>query len=327
MTNTPATETPVADTGSKPAEGYELPVDPQSNPQYAEPTPAPAQQVEAKPAVTEPTPTPAVTHPNHLIQAAKRIGMDESEYRNMNSAELRDSINLLIQTRNEERRLRGNAQSVQQFRNPQTGQFVSPQAAVQPEAAPAPKEFSLEDAGIDIKALETVEERSELFKTVVKPLFEQLQEVKRQLAEIGTREKRREVETTMEKVDRIFSENPALYGKGSGRELDRQSPEFRRRMSVIREMEAIHNANPNIPVTDALNQAMTMFNGIMPAAPAPAPVNSDPRGFAQGTLGVPQNRDAAPAPKGHNAAVSAVQAKLAELSTVAEPDEWSELPG
>lgn len=325
MTNTPATETPEAVTPS--AQGYELPVDPQSNPQYAEPTPAPAQQADTKPAVTETTPTPAVTHPNHLIQAAKRIGMDESEFRNMTSAELRDSINLLIQTRNEERRLRGNAQSAQQFRNPQNGQFVSPQGTLPAEPAPAPKEFSLEDAGIDIKTLESVEERAELFKAVVKPLFEQIQDLKRQLGDIGIREKRREAETAMEKVDRIFSEQSAIYGKGSARELNRQSPEFRRRMSVIREMEALKQSNPNISIDEAIGQAMTMFDGIMPAAPAPAPANHDPRGYANGTVGVPQNRDTAQPPKGVNAAVSAVQAKLSEYGNVAAPDEWSELPG
>lgn len=263
---------------------FEFPVDTSSNPQYADPEPQ---------APPPPPPPPAAkpAHPAYLIRAAKQVGMDEFEIENMDTAELKDAVNLLRDSR------------------PVEQPTAKPSAV---DAPPPQDEFEL--LGIDTRGWH--DDDRALLGAVAKPIANKLAALEKQFAELTGRERKREADAAHDRLDQMFGGDESLFGKGSRFKLPPNSPEMIRRQAVHATMKNIVARNPGLSLEDVFDRAVSALYGQSKQADEPkAPLTLRPA-----------NRDTRPAPKGPAAAQRAVAAKLKEVVADDGDSDFDALP-
>lgn len=291
-----ATETapePVQDAGTQLLEDF--PVDPSTVPEpAAEASAEPAEEVVAEPAKP--------VHPSWLARAAKQVGLDESEIAGMATDELRSAVDVLSKTREPEIR-----------RDPETGRFTKPAAEAEAE-----KPFTLKDIGIDDSKWTEGATAVEIATDIVKPLLAQINELKKELDGVKGREHVRERDAHFDRLDKLFTQDESLFGKGTRQSLKAGTPEALRRNSVIGAMQQIKQSNPSMSLDEVFEKATgALFAGMKPQESGLA----DPKGFLNGHTARPTVRQTKPTPKGDKAAIEAVAQLLATRSEVYAPEQ------
>lgn len=283
--------------------------------------------VETAEPVAEVKPEPAKPkHPAYLVRSAKNVGFDDAEIESYTTAELNEAVKIVAMTRQQDVRERQVLEGVQ--RGPD-GKFVKKEA--EPEPVP---EFRLEELGV--KEEEWDDNAKEVMRSVAKPLLQQLKSLKAELEEklgaIDAREKQREVNAHLDRLDQRFVENADLFGEGKRTKLDPDSDEFSRRIAVANEIGRIAQANKGIEFDEAFDRAVKRLGF---TAPKPAPkvepveepeVVKDPYGYANGSTVKPTVRETKPPPKGTKAAIAHVAAALKERGAIVDTSEHDELP-
>lgn len=281
------------------------------------------------------TPPPAPKHPKWVMNAAKQAGLADDELAEMSKDDILEAVALKF---GRDREMR------QELPRDDSGRFAKQEAPPPPEP-----EYSLKELGIDPRDLEVFDENTQKMLTAItKPLYQQVKELKEQLAEVGQRESLREADRHADLLDEMFAENEDVFGNGNRRKMNRDSVEFETRMNVIREMGAIHQTDKSLKIEDVFEKAASkvikyvkaLKGAAAPAqeaAPvAPAPVEPPKTNgklsqeeidrFKNGRTALPANRSTAKPPKGVKAAEAAVGPILQRMTDDLS-DELAGLPG
>jgi hypothetical protein len=276
---------PAAQGTAEQIDQFEFPVDAASNPQYAEPEP------QAPPPPPPPPPAAKPAHPGYLIRAAKQVGMDEYEIESMDTAELKEAVSLLRDSR------------------PTEQPTAKSQVA---EQAPTQDEFEL--LGIDTRGWH--DDDKALLGSVAKPIANKIAALEKHIAELTGRERKRESDAAHDRLDQMFGGDEALFGKGSRFRLAPGSPEMIRRQAVHATMKSIVASNPRLSLEDVFDRAVSALYG-----------QSKPADDVKASLTLrPADRAARPQPKGRDAAVRAVAAALKDAKFEQASDEIDDLP-
>lgn len=281
--------------------------------------------VETAEPVAEVKPEPAKPkHPAYLVRSAKNVGFDDSEIESYTTAELKEAVNIVAMTRQQDVRERQVLEGVQ--RGPD-GKFVKKEAEPEPE-------FNLSEVGVDMSEFD--EDTQGRLAKALTPLAKQLKQMKTafetKMADLDAREKQREVNAHLDRLDQRFVENADLFGEGKRAKLDPDSDEFSRRIAVANEIGRIAQAHKGIEFDEAFDRAVKRLGF---TAPKPAPkvepveepeVVKDPYGYANGSTVKPTVRETKPPPKGTKAAIAHVAAALKERGAIVDTSEHDELP-
>lgn len=305
-----AAPVPTADAGTELIEKYEPVEGPDAN--------APVEPVEEVPVTETPAPPPPKpAHPSYLTRAAKQVGFDDDEIAGYTTAELKEAVNIVAMTRQQDVKLRDAELSRQRD---ESGRFVK--EAPEPDAP-----FTLKDVGID--PADWNEETVGIMTKALAPMMAQIKELKSELGSVKAREQHRETNSALDQLDKLFSQNEAVFGVGSREDLDAESPEKVRRNAVIREMAAIPPNQRTTMKKDFAKVSKAMFGTLAPPKPV-EPVEEetpDPKGFLNGHTIVPTARVTKAEPKGVRLAEQNLAARLKQRATVAvDTTEFDELP-
>lgn len=304
-----AAPVPPADAGTELIEKYEPMEAPDAVPEVVEPV----EQV-AEPVVEAPPAKPSI--PTYLINAARRVGLDDADLEGLDAAGVKDAINIVNMTRQQDTKLRDAELSRQRD---ESGRFVK--EAPEPEVP-----FSLKDVGIDPG--DWNEETVGIMTKALAPMMAQIKELKSELGSVKAREQHRETNSALDQLDKLFSQNESVFGVGSRDDLEAESSEKVRRNAVIREMAAIPPNQRTTMKKDFDRVAKAMFGSLAPAKPAEEDVTTpDPKGFLNGHTIMPTARVTKAEPKGVRLAEQNLAARLKQRATVAvDTTEYDELP-
>jgi hypothetical protein len=291
----------------------EFPVDADTQTAFPEP-------VAAEPVVAE-VPAPAKPmHPSWLVRAAKAAGMDDGEIGGMNSDELKSATQLLASTRDRDRQERETVQSARQ-RDPETGRFL-PAEDVSHSEKTEDKPFSLKDVGIDPTKWEEGTSAETIATDIVKALLGRIDGVTKEVGTLKEREVNRERNAQFDRLDKLFTQDEATYGKGTRQSLKPGTPEAIRRQSVIAAMDQFKGSG--ITLEEAFQKATdALFGGLTKQEPVEI---ADPKGFLNGHVARPTVRQTKAPPKGPKLAAANLAARMSEYATDEPTSELDELP-
>ncbi len=280
---------------------------------------------EPTPAITTPEPAsrprnpdgtfasavPSVTHPDRLIRQARDLGFDAAEVTQLTTAELRE----LVRDAYAERSSRDTFQAIQQSRQAEPS---GSQPVAQPSQQPAPSDdldFSIDETQYTPEFVETVKN---VGKTVHNVLAKKLKALEDQIVALTTHVRGTHEQTMREQIDDGFSqlgkEFENVFGSGAGNTLQKDSPEFIRRMAVLREIEANKKAGP---IKQAIQKYAKALFGLQ-AQPAKRSSAAEPAqtseqdAWLEAALPRPTQRKVAPEPKGRALAEAAVAKAMRE---------------
>jgi len=276
-------------------------------------------QVESKP-----------KHPAYLVRSAKNVGFDDGEIEGYTTAELKEAVNIVAMTRQQDARERQVLESVN--RGPD-GKFVKKEETPAPEVP-----FSLKDAGVDLSDAD--EFTQGLFAKALKPIldkFKKLQsDYEEKIGAIEARDQQREVNAHFDKMDQLFATNEAVFGKGARSKLTKGSPELKRRVAVINAIPEIKTDNPEWTIDECFEAASNdLFGSLAPKVEPKAEVveeveepieKKDPHNFRNGSTIKPTTREGPPKQKGTKAAIEHVTALMKDRSAIVDTSEQDELP-
>jgi hypothetical protein len=96
-----------------------------------------------------------------------------------------------------------------------------------------------------------------------------------------------------QQIDIAFEKHEGLFGKGAGSEMDKDSPEFKRRVAVLREAESY---DKRLPIAQRINKAVKTLYPSQPAEAEPAEPKQQRNGipWQEAGLAVPTSRAASP---------------------------------
>lgn len=273
---------------------------------------------------------PKAKHAAWLSRAAKNAGLEDSEVNELSSDDLKEAIFIAGQRRAED-----NAQQrVNAAGRPYdhaTGRLLPSETAPEaPAAKVTDTPFSLKDVGIDEKELADFDPAlTKNLTGMAKSLYEQNKQLSERIkqledgvGEIGKREHLRTLNATYDKLDQMFTENETTFGKGVRTKLKNDSPEFARRLAVIKEMDRLRSMNPNLSVEETFEKASS---ALFPSQPKEEPVK-DPHGFSNGKILTPTSRRTVAPPKGKAAAEANVEAILKQRAASQTSSEDEDLP-
>ncbi len=300
-----ATQATPEDAGTKLLD--EFPVDPDTvNESDSVPEPEPA---------TSPVPD-APKPPSWLLRAARQVGLDDAEIAGMDPAELRSAVDTLARTRETTRQEQANDQTAR-ARDPETGRFLP----VSPAEPAADKPFDIKDFGVDPSKW-TDGDAETIATDILKAVSGKFEQLRRDFDELKGREAAREQNAQFDRLDRLFAEDAATYGKGTRHGLKPGTPEAIRRQSVIAAMGQIKKANPGLTLEDTFAEASQALFGLKRQEPADA----DPKGFLNGHLARPTVRETKPPPKGTRLATANLANRLSTMKAVEPDTEFDDLP-
>lgn len=279
----------------------------------------PAPVVETKQVESKPK------HPAYLVRSAKNVGFDDGEIEGYTTTELKEAVNIVAMTRQQDTRERQVLESVN--RGPD-GKFVKKEEAPEPE-------FNLKDAGVDLSDAD--EFTQGLFTKALKPILDKLKKLQSDYEEkigaIEARDQQREVNAHFDKMDQLFATNEAVFGKGARSKLTKGSPELKRRVAVINSIPAVKQENPDWTVDECFEAvARDLFGSLVPKVEPKAEVVEeteeikDPYNFRNGSTIKPTVRQTKPEPKGVKLATANLAAALKERANGVDSSEHDELP-
>lgn len=251
-------------------------------------------------------PAPAPASPQHdprWVAMARGIGLSDADISGLSPNELPNAVTLL-------------------HRQQQAWQARQQQPPAGPPAPEAEPEYKIE--GLDESKWDA--ELVSPFKKALSKKDKELKELKVEVAAIKQAAVVREEQEFVARAEAFFAQHPEVYGKGDVNTIDKSSPDFFRRLRVIK--DAFNEKRPLEQVHSAY------FGGLIPASapktpaappvpvarPNPAPVPETPVGpspqelailkrWEQGALQPPTQRTTE-LPKGRDKAIASAQAIL-----------------
>ncbi len=252
-------------------------------------------------APTEPEATQP-SHPSYLVEAAEEFGFSPEEILQLSTNQLSAQLFRLQRQQNNLR--------VEMERN-----AAQPAPQAQTTATP-PKD----DLGLGELA-ETIDER---FVNVLRRLDKENKELRAGLTEVHETEKRRALVSNADIFDDAFEslgkEYEKHFGTGSGVEMQKADPSYKRRMAVLQQAGLAEHDTPRIKKRKIMATASELF-GVAAPAPTkdeydqiPAPVNGAKRITKEqwDSAGVarPTSREVTELPEGEEKAVANLAKKL-----------------
>lgn len=254
-------------------------------------------------------------HGKRLIREALDLGLSDDQIRSMDTETLDETVYVLRK------------QAIAQFRD------NSIQRAVQPDrnppektAPPDPRSgISSPSSGDDLGM--SAEEEAEFdprLMGLLKRLHRENRELKQVVQTINGREQQREQETNRQLCDRKFQERQEVFGKGLGRELTGDSPEYLRRVAVL---TLVDRDNSQASLETKIDRAIEKLYGkqLRNSAVEEPALTAQQEQWRNGGLARPTQRAGAPEPAGPKKAEKAVAAKMREMNGqvsdgIADPD-------
>jgi hypothetical protein len=308
------------------------------------------------PAVVHPAPsTPASVaaedkskHPAWLARKAKKLGVDDDELAELDTDGLRDRVSDLQAEAREEKIIRAVLNAKGQPYNPENGQLLprdtpagapiaSPGAATSATAQPQAGEPTVKLAltAADLEAAGYDGALAGVLEKAVAPLLAKISEQDKTIRGLVGAERTRRTGDALNALDRQFTKHPAVYGEGALDDLDPGSKEYRRRMTVIRELQALPPQQSKGLAKDFAVVHGDTYAHLAEAKPDPKPA-ADPAAEANGHVNrigdkfanghVSKPSDSQPPrnlPKGRAGAIQGVEAMIRQQQTDGgeEPEE------
>lgn len=325
-------------------ERYEAAEDADSLPAEERAAPAPAPKAEEPPpsvpasiAATDPP-----KHPAWLLRKAKKLGMDDDDLHELDTDELRAEVAERAAEERTVNTVKAVLNAAGQPYNPANGQLLprntppgtpiaSPGAADTSNAAAPGGEPSIR-LGVTAQDFENAGytvELAGLLEKAVAPLVAKIAEQDRTIQQLAGAERSRRTGEALSALDKEFVKHPNLYGEGSINDLEPGSRELKKRMAVIRELQALPPAEQKGIRKDFARVHGELYGDV--AAPAPTPETAETNGhvnrigekFKGGTVVKPSDGNPpTKRPKGYAAAVAGVEARIKQAQ--ADNDESPE---
>ncbi len=254
------------------------------------------------------TSTPEATtpsHPAYLVRMAEGLGFTKDEIAGIPP----EALGLAVAKVNEVRRQDERTASIERTHH------EARQAAPPPDAAPK-DDFDLSSEEFDDRLVK-----------VLKRQEKDLQALRAELNQLRTSELIRHNETLTQKMDRLFAKNPKLFGEGPGKKLPKDSPELKRRLAVLRDMDTIGSGDEEERYEKSLD-ALYPESKVKPPEPPPDKALEERKEqWNRGGVARPTHRNGAPEPKGRHKAEQSVESLLKEMGSsgseeTTSPDEF-----
>lgn len=258
-----------------------------------------------EPKVETPPPPPAPKHSARMLTLARELGIEQSEIDAASPADLRDAI-----------------QEVTLIRQNRP-------APTPPPVAPTPPPAPVQKTGFEAIDPESI--APEIYEAL-KLQHEQLAELKKDREEmrkayetLAELETRRQAESRAEQADAFFIANKDVYGDKRHHELDRASPEYIKRATVMQLAKTL-KVDPKAAHALLYGAATPApaASAAPPEPPKPVPPKDPetgkfvpritPEQWNAGGTAIPTQRGGAAEPKGDERARKAVDAKLREMA-------------
>jgi hypothetical protein len=252
--------------------------------------------------------TPDQAHTSHtayLVRIAKNLGFSDEEIQGIPPETLGLAVAKVQETKQAERR----EASAERTQHEAAAQ--SRQSSGIPPVPPQIDKFELPDEEYDDKLL-----------GVLKRQDKELKALRAELQQLRNVEINRQNETLTQKLDRLFAGQPKeRFGDGPGKKLDGKSPEMKRRMAVLREMETLGPGD----IEDHFQKAVkTIYGDSKPVEANPIKeLEERQEQFRNGGVARPTHRNGAPEPKGVSKATSSVAEVLKEMGAASSEDSTS----
>ncbi len=254
--------------------------------------------------VSQSTPeSPHSPAPAYLVRMAKHAGFTDEEIQGIPP----EALGLAVAAVHERRR-----EDVVERTHHEAADKARQGAASPPVPPQADEPFELPAEEYDDKLLNVLKRQDKELKTL-----------RQEIAQLRNVEVSRQNETLTQKIDRLFDESKAddRFGKGPGKKLAKDSPEMKRRLAVLREMETLGPGD----IEENFEKAVTTLYGAAPK-PKPAPekeLEARKEEWNRSGVARPTHRVGAPEQNGRGKAISAVEAKLKEMGAAGQDDTTS----
>lgn len=210
-------------------------------------------------AQANPAPPAPPSHPHYLIENALELGLSQQDIDRTPTDRLSEVVFHTHKAMLREMREQRRADVVQAAKD------QPPPAPAQASTGVVPPEEAI-DLGIPNED-DFAPELLGMLKRVVGGIRKELAEVKGQLAGYQQREFAREAETNADMADRVFARYKHALGDKGRRDLTADSPEYQRRMAVIRNVAA---DTSNLPLEAKLDKHAALLFGAGGSSPEPA---------------------------------------------------------
>lgn len=254
------------------------------------------------------------SHPKWLERQARDLGISDDEMGEMETDVLGEAVTATMRFAQEDKRARAT-----EPREPvppsepgiDWGKDDSGRAMTEEDYAPA--------VASAVKSNHSLEKRVKQLEGIVQSLLQN--------------EGRRAADSHFDKIDTAFmglKDMTGIIGTGSRHDLERGSPEMKRRMAILREAQDL--AGKDATEAAILRKLPEAAKSLFGTAATPAPAASTPpvaeiERWNNGATARPTHRDGAPEPKGRKAAEKAVAQILRERQGGGDEVQDEDFPG
>jgi hypothetical protein len=260
----PATIADAYETGDVQASDYDVPMTTNAGPSSAVPASTGRSEGEG---TSEPP------HSAYTLKLARELGIEEGDIAVCSKEQLERLVYYQTKQARDGARAaaRDDAVAAARQRDPATGRFVATEQAPVPQAnTQTPASASVPEEDADIARMESEGYDAQMIG-MFKRLTKQNKELRGQVEQLYGAERFRQQESLADQIDRLFSDlgenyHP-VFGKGRGRDMNGESPEWLKRISVVTAMDRLTGTIP-----ERFKKAVTALYGTA----APEPIRSGP---------------------------------------------------